>query len=104
MVRSPNGRQFFVDVKGQYKRNFWPVRKKEPCKNLFYVLALVPPDAPNRFFVLTQDRANEGIEVDWMGARARRKTKGLDGEPKEFPGIGWKFAERFEDAWEALPK
>lgn len=104
MVISPNGRQFLVDVKGQYKPNFWPVRKKEPRGNLFYVLALVPPRERNRFFILTQDQANRGIAADWARSRARRKAKGLAGDPRDFPGIEWKFAEDFEDSWEALPK
>lgn len=104
MVISPNRQQFLVDVKGQYKRNFWPVRQKERRDGLFYVLAFVPRDVPNRFFILTQEQANNGIDADWNHAKARRKAKGLDGEPKEFPGIEWKFAERFENAWEALPK
>jgi hypothetical protein len=104
MVKSPNGRPFFVDVKGQYKPNFWPVRRKETRAKLFYVLALVPDDAPNQFFILTQDQVNEGIRIDWEHARALRKAKGLRGEPGDFPGIQRKFAQRFEDAWTALPK
>jgi hypothetical protein len=104
MVISPNGRQFLVDVKGQYKRNFWPVRKKERRGNLFYVLALVPRGESNRFFILTQDQANNGIADDLMHAKARRKAKGLEGEPRDFPGIEWKFAEQFADKWKVLPK
>jgi hypothetical protein len=105
MVISPILRQqFSVDVKGQYKRNFWPVRKKEPRDNLFYVLAFVPKDAENQCFILTQDEANTGIADDWAQAKARREAKGLDGEPGDFTGIEWKFAEKFKNAWNILPK
>ena len=94
-----------VDVKGQYKPNFWAVRlKKKTREKLFYVLAVVPEGAPNQFFILTQDQANEGIRIDWEHARARRKAKGLRGEPGGFTGIERKFAQRFEGAWKALPK
>ena len=89
MVISPNGMPFSVDVKGQHRRAFWPVRRKDATKNLFYVLALVPKGKENRFFVLTQDQANEGI--DWAGG-------------PEFPGIDAAFADRFVDKWDSLPK
>lgn len=32
--------------------------------NLFYILAYVPPDKPNRFFVLTQEQANTLIRQE----------------------------------------
>jgi hypothetical protein len=104
MVISPNGVPFLVDVKGQYKPNFWPVRPKKTTDKLFYVLALVPEDTGNGFFILTQDQVNEGIQTDLEHARALRKAKGLRGPPGEFPGIQRKFAERFEDAWKSFPK
>jgi len=104
MVISPNGAPFFVDVKGQYKPNFWPVHSKKTKEQLFYVLALVPENAANQFFILTQDQVNEGIQIDLEHSRALRKAKGLRGEPREFSGIPRKFAERFKDAWETFPK
>jgi len=104
MVVSPQRHPFLVDVKGQYKPNFWPVRPKKTTDKLFYVLALVPENSRNRFFILTQDQVNEGIGIDLEHARALRKAKGLRGEPGEFPGIQRKFAERFEDAWKSFPK
>jgi hypothetical protein len=104
MVNSPAGARFNVDVKGLYKRNFWLVKAKEKHERLFYVLAFVPQGGQNRFFVLTQDQVDEGMRVDLENARARRKAKGRRGEPSDFHGVEWKFAEHFEDAWEALPK
>jgi hypothetical protein len=84
--------------------NFWPVRPKKARDRLFYVLAFVPDGARNQFFILTQAQVNEGLRIDWEHARARRKAKGLRGEPGDFPGIQRSFAQRFEDAWKALPK
>ncbi|MHB8653435.1 MAG: hypothetical protein ACYDA9_06115 [Terriglobia bacterium] len=89
MVLSPSGTQFAIDVKGQYKRNFWPVRQKATTEKLFYVLAFVPEARENSFFILTQDQANEGI---------------VAAESPEFPGIDSKFAEQFKDKWDSLPK
>src|ERR1700730_6909236 len=45
IVISPKGVPFCVDVKGQYRRNFWPVRQKEKRDNLFYIFAYVPKGA-----------------------------------------------------------
>ena len=104
MVVSPHGIKFLVDVKGQYKPNFWPVRTITTRDKLFYVLAFVPEDAPNEFFILTQGQVNEGIRIDLEHARALRKAKGLSGDPGDFPGIQRKFAQDFKDAWRALPK
>ena len=104
MVISPKGVPFSIDVKGQYKPNFWPVRSKEARKDLFYVFALVPDAAPNRFFILTQNQVNHGIEIDLEHARARRGEKGLLGEPRDFPGVEWEFAKQYEGNWSALPE
>jgi hypothetical protein len=52
MVNSPNGTAFAVDVKGLHKKNTWPVSKRPANSTLFYVFALVPDKAPNRFFIL----------------------------------------------------
>jgi hypothetical protein len=49
MVISPCGEQFVIDVKGQYRKAFWPVTRKPPNLRVFYVLAFVPDNAPNRF-------------------------------------------------------
>ena len=93
-----------MDVKGQYKPNFWPVSQRKTTIKLFYVLAFVPENAPNQFFILTQEEVSEGIHEDWDGAIARRKAKGLRGDPGAFHGIQRSFAERFRDDWKSLPK
>ncbi len=48
MVISTNGQPFSIDVKGISSRNGWLVRRQEPRADLFYVLAFVPKDNPNR--------------------------------------------------------
>jgi hypothetical protein len=104
MVNSPTGTRFNVDVKGLHKRNFWLVQAKEKRERLFYVLAFVPQGEQNRFFVLTQNQVDKGISIDLEHARDLRKAKGRPGEPSCMHGVQWKFAERFENAWEVLPK
>jgi hypothetical protein len=45
MVLSPKGTPYVIDVKGQYKTNFWPVKPREKRDGdglLFYVFAFVP--------------------------------------------------------------
>src|SRR6188768_1987465 len=55
MVVSPVRKQMFlVDVKGLYRPNPWVVKRKPTRAALFYILAFVPNDAANRFFILTQ--------------------------------------------------
>ncbi len=64
MVMSPTRISFNVDVKGLYRRNFWPVQIQEPPqKNLFYIFAYVPAGQPNQFFIMTSPasrRCNSG--------------------------------------------
>jgi len=104
MVRSPKEAAFFVDVKGLHKKNFWPVRERPVRKDLFYVLAFVPTGKPSRFFVLTQERVNTGIRENFEHAQSRAKAKGLNLDKNPFPGIEWKYAETFDNAWNFLPK
>lgn len=104
MVYSPNQVAFSVDVKGLYKKNFWAVRPKVVKDNLFYVLAFVPDQGQNRFFILTQKQVNEAIAAEEASARKRAGAKGRSNESVgDFPGIVWSHAESFEDKWKSLP-
>jgi len=104
MAVSPKRVPFVVDVKGLYKKNFWPVREREPRSDLFYVFVLVPPGADKvRFFVLTQEQVNIGIHEDFLYAQGRAKDKGRAMTTNPFPGVEWKYAERWEGAWDSLP-
>jgi len=104
MVTSPSGVPFLVDVKGQYKGNWWIVSpKKDLGKLLFYVFAFVPDDGANRFFVLTQAQVNSEVEAEFERYRAPRVK---DGRPvsESFLGVGQKFLSAFENKWrEVLP-
>ena len=104
MVVSPRGVPFLIDVKGQYKRNFWPVRLKKARGKLFYLLVFVPDVGQNRFFVLTQEAVEKAIRRDLQHSIARRKAKGLDGEPLSLPNVEWDFAKKHEGAWKVLPE
>lgn len=65
----------------------------------------MPDGSANRFFVLTQKQVNEEIAAEIERARSRALAKGRPAEKADlFPGISWKFAEQYEDAWlEVLP-
>ena len=104
MVVSPKGVPFLIDVKGQYKKKFWPVRLKKTRWKLFYVLAFVPDVGQNRFFILTQEAVEKEIQRDLQHAIVRRKARGLDGEPLSFPNVEWDLAKKHEGAWEVLPE
>lgn len=63
MVVSPKGKTFLVDVKGQYKKTFWPIKKRRISCDLFHVLAFVPPaDQQNCFSVFTQNQIKDELE------------------------------------------
>ena len=59
----------------------------------------MPDNDRNRFFILTQEQVKAGIKEAADTSEATIKA-GID----KFPGVKWKFAEKFEDVWkEALP-
>ena len=97
MVVSPESKEMFlVDVKGLYRKNPWIVKRKVARDKLFYILAFVPTEETNQFFVMTQAEANLLIA---------RELKRL-GRSSDYPltGIDWKSAIPHEDAWQVLPK
>jgi hypothetical protein len=105
MVRSPKkGVTFGVDVKGLYRQNFWVVKSKPFHDGLFYVLAYVPDGDRNRYFILNQMQVNAEVAAEFERARLRAQSKGrTDEKAGLFPGVGWKFAEQYEEAWGSLP-
>lgn len=103
MAWSPGEVPFGVDVKGLYRRNYWVVSAKPPKPNLFYVFAFVPDDAPNRFFILTQEQANNEVAADLDRARERAAAKGRRISDEDFTGVSWSAAEKYENAWATLP-
>jgi hypothetical protein len=106
MVVSPSGKHFLVDVKGQYSRNFWPVKRAPKRDDLFYVLAYVPDSAANQFFVMTQEQVEKAIEANTSAWLARKAAKGIT-EPANidsFTGVEDVAARQHENAWDVLPK
>ncbi len=104
MVQSPSGKQFSIDVKGLYTRNFWIVKPKER-EDLFYVFVYVPKDQPNQFFILTQEEAAKAVQQNWDHYCTRHglpKSDALCPENR-LPGVEWKTAESYRDAWDKLP-
>jgi hypothetical protein len=96
MVVSPKTKtMFLVDVKVLYRMNPWVIKRKPTRSNLFYVLAFVPTNQPNRYFVLRQKEINRYVESELT--RLRR--------PNDYPmtGITFRQATAHENAWAALP-
>lgn len=104
MVVSPRGIPFHIEVKGQYKKHSWPVRLKKARWKLFYVLAFVPDVGQNRFFILTPEAEEREIQRDLQDGIARRRARGLHGEPLYPPNVEWDFAKKHEGAWKVLPE
>jgi hypothetical protein len=97
MVVSPTSKKnFLIDVKGLYKPNPWVIKKKATRDSLYYVLAFVPDNTSNRFFILSQQQVNTYIRAEL--ARLGRA------DDYSMTGILWKQAERHENKWEILPQ
>ena len=96
MVVSPQNREMFlIDVKGLYRVNPWVVKRKPIRANLYYVLAFVPTDAPNQFFVMSQQNTTQLVQAELK--RLKR--------PDDYPmtGFVWKLALDHKNAWHILP-
>jgi hypothetical protein len=97
MVVSPGQKEMFlVDVKGLYRKNPWLVKRKDVSEKLFYVLAFVPENEANQFFIITQADTNRLIKQEL------KRLKRADNYP--VTGFVWKLAIPHKDAWEVLPK
>jgi hypothetical protein len=97
MVVSPARREMFlIDVKGLYRPNPWVIKRKAVRANLFYVLAFVPADGPNEFFIMTQQQVGELIQ-----AELKRLNR-----PDDYPmtDLLWKQAFEYRNAWDVLPR
>ncbi|MBN9616732.1 MAG: hypothetical protein J0G35_14300 [Acidobacteriales bacterium] len=63
MVVSPIAKKMFlVDVKGLYRKNPWLINRKLQREDLYYVLAYVPQNEPNQFFIMTQQQTMQLIQ------------------------------------------
>ena len=82
-----------IDVKGMSGVNFWRIREKEPKPGLFYVLAVVPTDKANRFFIMS--------EADVRREQASYRTSGVKFDAKH-AGFNWSKCLPFENRWDTL--
>jgi hypothetical protein len=101
MAGLPNGKSFWVDVKGLSSKNAWLISPKEDRNDLYYILVLLAPlveapevRQPDRFFVLTQaeTKALSGA-YDLSHPNTQDPTS----------GFGFKDPQGHEDAWHKLP-
>ncbi|MDE2284567.1 MAG: hypothetical protein KGK33_08140 [Hyphomicrobiales bacterium] len=93
MVISPRKQHFIIDVKGQWAKSPWILKRKRKRTELYYVLALVPPTETNRFFILSQKIANKLVQ------RSRRKRPGQQWDGFPFRSVG-----EYENKWKLLPR
>jgi len=93
-------RMFLIDVKGLAGRNYWQIVRKEPRSDLFYVLALVPRDSPNEFFIMTQEAVNAGVAAEFSRLRPEKQVLG---EKANRLGLRWGDAGPFANRWDILP-
>jgi UDP-N-acetylglucosamine:LPS N-acetylglucosamine transferase len=96
MVVSPIRHEtFLIDVKGLYRKNPWLIKRKKPRANLYYVLADVPTDEPNAFFVLTQAQVSTLIRT-----QLRRLGRSAD---YLVTGFNYSAVSKYRDGWARLP-
>ncbi len=94
MVGHPNGKPFWVDVKGLASRNSWWGKEKIARDGLFYVGVLVAQSRnQDEFYVMTQ--------ADWNGLV--RDYQRRHPSAKKVGGFAWKDAASFKGRWDKLP-
>jgi len=106
MVRSPNGAQFTVDVKGLQRTNPWLVRATSLQDDLFYIFAFVPTGATNQFHIATQKEVNAALKAKYKVDRKRTIAKGktMPSEDKiTFSCLLFKLEPLWADRWSILP-
>lgn len=96
MAVSPERNEFFVDVKGLYRKNPWIIRRKEQRDDLYIIFAFVPDNEPNQFFVMSQQQANKLVKDELI--RLRRST--------DYPvlAVVWKLIAFHKNCWDTLSR
>ncbi len=97
MVGTVDGRQFWVDVKGQASRGSWLLGRKADRLNLFYILVLVGLTRErDEFYILNQSDVNH-LTAKYAKEHPNQKNiKGLE-------GCGFRDVADFKNGWETLP-
>jgi hypothetical protein len=99
LVQSPGGVKFTVDVKGQSKRSFWLVQRREKDSDHYFILVYLPPEfAAPRYFVLSSDELMHRREEYEQLSKSRGKYR------DDLGGMNWTTVYEYEDCWDALPK
>ena len=95
VVSPKQKKMFLVDVKGLYRQTPWIISRKPTRDDLFYILAYVPEERSNRFFILTQEQANNYLDSE---------LKRL-GRPRDCGAMGilWAQGAKHENQWRILP-
>ena len=100
IIAPKHGAVFKIDVKGQAAKGSWLLRPKENQDELYYVLVYAPPgEKPrpsDRFFILTQQEANDKVKA-YDQAHPNQKS--------DIPGFDFRdvATSEFEDRWDKLP-
>lgn len=87
---------FCVSVKGLHKLpNSWPVKPKPVRIGLYFILAFVPLNAVNRFFIMTQEEVYAELAA-YNESHDRSSNYG-------FQGVTLTMARTHENEWGKLP-
>ncbi len=94
LVEAPSGVTFRVQCKGQRGKNFWLIKEDKVQDDLYFVLALVPPEPENfpRYFIMTGKEIIKEIRA-WTREHPTDKMTGFN----------WSRALEYEDLWDKLP-
>ena len=97
------GKQFRVDVKGHGGKNFWEIRKREPKKDLFYILVDIFEESPKYYILSSKEMMDEWYNY-YQDIKKLRKKKGTMIPKSDYRwGIRHTQAMKYKDKWEALP-
>ena len=98
LVRSPNGKQFTVDVKGQSTKNFWLIQPRLANPEHFFILVFLPKqNKPPQYFIMSSDELMRLREEYKQAMLARGKCR------DDLGGINWSTALGYDNKWDNLP-
>lgn len=98
LVVSPSGKHFGIDVKGQKKKYFWRLTRKEPNLELFYAFILVPEKGTPKVFIMD----SETVMKEWD--QYKKKAIEERGAPEEnIWGFNWTTPYPYQDKYDLLP-
>jgi len=98
LVKSPAGRQFTVDVKGQSTRSFWLMQNRLPDANHYFILVYLPENLQiPRYFIVSSDELMRRREEYRQSVLLRGRYR------DDLGGMNWSTAYEYEAKWENLP-